>query len=198
MKATWIFGFLKLCFMFFVIFVTLNINISSVTNQKTDEVFSRQEKVEAVVIPKQRKVVVITDNKPVRVVSSKNIECLAMNIYHEARGEPHDGKVAVGYVVLNRVESSTFPKNICEVVKDGGEILNKCQFSWWCDGRSDQPKDKKSWRTSLQIASSLVFGKYSDPTQGALFYHSTQVSPRWAKKMTKTYHVGRHLFFKPS
>ena len=70
----------------------------------------------------------------------ESLRCMALNIYHEARGEPIEGKIAVGHVVLNRAASRRFPGQICAVVKQGGENRRyRCQFSWWCDGRSDRP-----------------------------------------------------------
>ena len=73
--------------------------------------------------------------------------CLAKNIYFEAGNQPLAGKVAVAQVVLNRMEHSAYPKDICGVVYQAkwkenwkGTMLpvrNQCQFSWFCDGKSD-------------------------------------------------------------
>ena len=73
------------------------------------------------------------------------VECLALNIYHEARNQPTAGKLAVAQVTLNRVKHDRFPNTICGVVYQGyylnnNPIKHKCQFSWWCDGKSDKPK----------------------------------------------------------
>jgi spore germination cell wall hydrolase CwlJ-like protein len=69
-----------------------------------------------------------------------NLRCLALNIYHEARGEPVSGQCAVGHVVMNRVSDNHYPDSICGVVKQGGAVKRyRCQISWWCDGRSDRP-----------------------------------------------------------
>ena len=70
-------------------------------------------------------------------------ECLADNIYFEARNQGFAGWVAVAQVTLNRVRDDRFPNTICEVVKQGltyesgFPIRDKCQFSWYCDGKSD-------------------------------------------------------------
>ena len=70
-------------------------------------------------------------------------ECLAENIYFEARNQGFAGWVAVAQVTLNRVRDDRFPNTICEVVKQGltyesgFPIRDKCQFSWYCDGKSD-------------------------------------------------------------
>ena len=54
------------------------------------------------------------------------IVCLALNIYHEARGEPPEGQLGVGWVVLNRVDDPRFPDSVCGVVLEGGEQRNRC------------------------------------------------------------------------
>jgi len=60
----------------------------------------------------------------------QEIGCLALTIYHEARGESERGKLAVGHVVMNRTRSVLFPANVCDVVRQGGQQLHRCQFSW--------------------------------------------------------------------
>lgn len=125
-----------------------------------------------------------------------DVECLALNIYHEARGEPVAGKVAVGHVVLNRVQDKRFPNQACAVVRQGGEKrLNHCQFSWWCDGRSDQPRDAEAWAQALDIAKQVYDGKTVDPTGGALWYHADYVSPSWGKTLPRGPKIGRHIFY---
>lgn len=69
------------------------------------------------------------------------VMCIAMAIYWEARGEPVKGQFAVGQVVMNRVHDPRYPSDACSVVYDGGEVRNECQFSFFCDGKSDQPTD---------------------------------------------------------
>ena len=72
--------------------------------------------------------------------------CMAFNIYHEANNQSMLGQIAVGQVVMNRVEDSRFPDTVCEVVKQAvtykgtdKPVLHKCQFSWYCDGKNDEP-----------------------------------------------------------
>ena len=85
---------------------------------------------------------------------SDEVNCLALNIYHEARNQPTVGKLAVAMVTMNRVKDERFPNTVCGVVtqglyKNNQPIINKCHFSWWCDGKSDKPKDLQSWQYSL-------------------------------------------------
>ena len=124
------------------------------------------------------------------------LECLALNIYHEARGESPEGQLAVAQVVLNRASDKRFPNGICEVVKDGGEERRyRCQFSWWCDGRSDKPTDSAAWQTSRQTARAALAEDAIDPTFGALWYHAAYVRPSWADKMTPMATIGSHIFY---
>lgn len=124
------------------------------------------------------------------------IQCLALNIYFEARSESDAGKRAVGHVVMNRVADPRFPGWVCEVVRQGGESpRNHCQFSWWCDGRSDEPRDRGSWIRSWEAAYRVFWGYSEDPTDGALWYHADYVKPAWRKLMGKGNKIGRHIFY---
>lgn len=126
----------------------------------------------------------------------ENLRCLALNIYHEARGEPLKGKIAVAHVVLNRVAARRFPGQVCAVIKQGGERhRHRCQFSWWCDGRSDRPRDVAAWRESLLVALLIRRGATDDPTKGALWYHADSVHPYWAKVFKKHTKIGKHIFY---
>ncbi len=127
-----------------------------------------------------------------------NRTCLALNIYHEARGEPLKGQVAVAQVVLNRVAHVRFPNEICAVIKDGGEWPRGfCQFSWWCDGLSDAPLESKAWRESMALAGEILSGAHNDPTRGALWYHATSVAPAWRRDFDRTGRIGDHIFYRP-
>lgn len=124
--------------------------------------------------------------------------CLALNIYHEARSEPLSGQIAVARVTLNRVASKSFPSSICGVVRQGGEKLHHCQFSWWCDGKPDHPTEPEAWRRALEISQRVLADEVSDPTHGALYYHADYVRPSWSHHYQCTSHIGRHLFYRPS
>ncbi|MCG7957511.1 MAG: cell wall hydrolase [Candidatus Thiodiazotropha taylori] len=130
------------------------------------------------------------------IALSNELHCLALNIYFEARSESAQGQYAVGHVVMNRVAHQGFPDSICAVVKQGGEKrLNRCQFSWWCDGRSDKPINRKAWLKSLARAFEVYLGQVKDPTYGALWYHADYVSPKWSKAFTVVTKIGHHLFY---
>lgn len=120
--------------------------------------------------------------------------CLAMTIYHEARGEPVFGQKLVAEVVMNRVASTDYPNKICDVVTQ-----NK-QFSYIGKGNKiTMPDDPMAWRESMTIAIEAInnhidgLSYSSDPKM--MFYHATYVRPKWSKKMRKTHHIGKHKFF---
>lgn len=124
------------------------------------------------------------------------VQYLALNIYHEARGENMEGMVAVGWVTLNRVRSHRFPSTVPSVVQQGGEILYECQFSWWCDGRRDIPKEGRVWQLAQSVAKEVLQGKYFDNTSEALFYYNPKkASPCWGNASTFIRKIGNHKFF---
>lgn len=123
--------------------------------------------------------------------------CLALNVYHESRSQPLIEQVAVAQVVLNRVYSEKYPRTVCEVVyhnKHPGR-LHKCQFSWYCDGKSDIPQDVAAWTQANQIATLVLSVDFPDLVDGATHYHADYVSPSWANKLTPVGQIGRHIFY---
>ena len=137
---------------------------------------------------------------------SAAVVCLAMNIYHEARGEPLAGQVAVGHSVLNRVSDRRYPNTVCEVVKQAKyhswnqkhPIKHKCQYSWFCDGLSDEAGDDKEMLEATILAQYLLNGtQYTiDITEGATHYHANYVMPYWADLMISTVVIGQHIFYR--
>lgn len=127
---------------------------------------------------------------------AEEIECLALTIYFEARGEPDEGKLAVGHVVMNRLSHPQFPEKICTVVRQGGAKRYRCQFTWWCDGRSDQPNDWVAWERAKVVARRVFWHASHDPTKGALWYHAEHVLPSWHDKLNPGPKIGRHIFYR--
>ena len=128
---------------------------------------------------------------------NEEIECLALTIYFEARGEDDTGKLAVGHVVMNRVMDEKFPSRICDVVRQGGEARYRCQFTWWCDGLSDRPANVTAWQRSAALARRVFWGFSDDPTEGALWYHADYVAPAWESQLSRGPKIGRHIFYHP-
>lgn len=125
----------------------------------------------------------------------KELECLALNVYFEARGEPVEGQEAVAHVVMNRAADPRFPSNICEVVQQGGKERIDCQFSWWCDHLDDRPTHMADWRLAQDIARRVYSGETPDPTGGAMWYHATYVKAYWRGGFKKGPVIGRHIFY---
>ncbi len=130
-----------------------------------------------------------------RQVSNEAKICLALAMYWEARGEGDRGMLAVGSVVLNRVESQYFPNSVCGVVYEGGETP-PCQFSWWCDGKSDRPRNQTQWQAALNAADKLLSDQAHDPTGGALFFLSASVRSSFHSSRQRTARIGNHVFYR--
>ena len=137
--------------------------------------------------------------------NNENRRCLALNVYFEARNQPVRGQMAVAHVTLNRVYDKEFPKTICGVVKQGKYYGNsprrdKCQFSFWCDGRSDKPKNIPAWNNAKKIANHVLNNHSKtnqDVTHGALYYHATYVKPDWSKfNLEHSITIGNHIFYR--
>lgn len=132
--------------------------------------------------------------------SHRELHCLALNVYFEARGEPAEGQLAVAMVSMNRVKSPRFPRSICSV------IWQPRQFSWTHDGKSDRPRDKQAWRQAQKIAL-FVYNTYRtlpvrmrhtlDITKGAMHYYAPRLAqPYWAKYQEVTRSIGGHIFLR--
>ena len=135
--------------------------------------------------------------------------CLALNTYHEAKNQSTVGQIATAQVVMNRVEDKRFPNTVCEVVKQGPTrpswedpnkeypIRHRSQFSWYCDGKSDVPKNEKAWRKAQDVAFVVLYNKIQlDVTEGATHYHATYVKPAWAKTKKRTTRIEKHIFYR--
>jgi len=127
-------------------------------------------------------------------ISDTDFNCLVEAIYFEAGAEDRIGQRAVAHVVLHRVHSPRFPDTVCGVVHDSNR--RGCQFSYWCDGKSDGMHDDERWANSKQAATEVLSGAYPDVTNGALFYHARFVRPVWSKKLQKTATIGGHIFYR--
>lgn len=131
------------------------------------------------------------------------LECMSKNIYFEASTESTAGKIAVGQVVLNRKDSISFPNTVCDVIyegkhyKSGFPVRDRCQFSWYCDGKHDRPFQGKLWKNSVELAKFLLeTDDLVDITDGATFYHADYISaPRWTTTKIKTVTIDRHIFY---
>lgn len=162
--------------------------------------------------PEDPEVIILTPIESKTIYPSageESINCLALNIYHESRSDNFAGKLAVADVTINRVESNLFPNSICDVVKQtvikvnwkGNKVpvRNKCQFSWYCDGKSDDPFEEFAWEEAQSIAKLfLTSDKYKGVTEGATHYHTQKVNPDWVddRGMQLVGVIGEHKFYR--
>ncbi len=123
-------------------------------------------------------------------------KCLAQAVYFEARSEPLEGQLAVAQVVLNRVRDARYPSTVCHVVFQNEHWRNRCQFSFACDGRSDNPKEARAWRRAQKIAFIAATGRWNDLTEAATHYHADYVNPYWKVAFNQTAQYGRHVFYR--
>jgi len=134
---------------------------------------------------------------------NSEIQCLAMAIYHEARGSDFKDKASVADVVLNRVANKRYPETVCGVVKQarvdrqGNLVPNMCQFSWYCDGRSDAPRESRKWSESNKIARVMIVeGKHRGISAGATHFHNHRVTPAWADVFKQVSTTSGHIYYR--
>ena len=124
------------------------------------------------------------------------ITCMARSIYWEAKGKDTADMEAVANVVMNRLGHEGFPDTVCAVVKQGSETKS-CQFSWWCDGKSDSVQEETQSALAKEIARKALNKQLPDRTGGAMYFHDKTVKPVWAKEYIKTASIGLFVFYKP-
>ena len=132
------------------------------------------------------------------------LTCLALNVYHESKNQSLIGQIAVAQVVMNRVKDKRFPNNVCDVVKQGLTykwnpsipIRNKCQFSWYCDGKSDKPREGFAWEQAVTVAHGVYYGNLDDFVEGATHYHAHYVTPSWASTKSFITRIDDHIFYR--
>ena len=131
--------------------------------------------------------------------------CLALNVYHEAKNQSLIGQIAVAQVVMNRVRDERYPDTVCEVVEQGPTyswkpdypVKNRCQFSWYCDGKADIPLNQDLWHLVQNMAYLMIWEKrYVGITEGSTHYHAEYVNPRWASGLHLTGRIGKHIFYR--
>lgn len=123
-------------------------------------------------------------------------QCLTEALYFEARGESIEGQYAVAEVILNRVDHANYPNTLCGVISEGTGRQFACQFTYTCDGRSDEMTDESAMHRLGHIARIMIDGAPRDLTAGATHYHADWVNPRWASVYPQTAEIGIHHFYR--
>lgn len=133
------------------------------------------------------------------MIASTALVCMALTIYHEARGEQIPGQYAVAQVLWRRAQEN--PKEVCK------EAFAPKQFSWanrgvkrtpkgWKLATRHIPKDDYAWWIAQRVAQVTMNGA-PDFTRGmADHYHTVDVRPIWRLAMERTARIGRHVFYR--
>ena len=120
---------------------------------------------------------------------TQNMRCLAAAIYFESKGEPLEGQLAVGRVVVDRSKSGRFPSTYC------GVVHQPSQFSFVRGGQIPAIRTASAaWRTAQAIAKIAHDGSWQSPAKGALFFHARYVSPGW--RLQRVAQVNNHIFYR--
>ena len=134
----------------------------------------------------------------------RDLYCLALNIYFEARNQKTlDAKSSVGFVVINRMHHKQYANTICDVIATTKVIKGKiyCQFSWYCDDNPNIPSlhnalERKAWSESKKIANAILTNQIDNPIADAIMYHTTAISPYWAAHYEPVATIGNHIFYR--
>ena len=112
--------------------------------------------------------------------------CVAMAVYHEARGEPLWGQRAVAYVITNRSEHHEFPDTPCDVVTEKGQFA----FAW------DYPTETGAWESAVLVSAQVLSKTVPDPTEGALCFARTE-QPSPCYRFQQSVEIAEHKFWRP-
>lgn len=129
--------------------------------------------------------------------------CLVRAIYFEARSESRTGQLAVGTVILNRVDHRYHPNTVCEVVYANSHLRNRCQFSFACDGRPERVRERIAYLEAVEVARELMAcdiecrdeRRRENLLPNSTHYHTIDVKPDWSGKLLRTGRIGRHIFY---
>lgn len=120
------------------------------------------------------------------MILQKALMCLALNIYHESRGEPINGQIAVAMVTMNRADWKA--SEVCQVV------YKKHQFSWTRNA-AIEAQETVAWVRAKHIAKRVIEGQHEDITYGATHFHTRSARPTWRRTLKKTTTIGNHIFY---
>jgi spore germination cell wall hydrolase CwlJ-like protein len=135
----------------------------------------------------------------VRAFHAKSLECLARNVYYEARGESMAGQYAVAEVTMNRKASPRYPKTVCAVVyqKSWDPLRGRWvgAFSWTEFDSLDEPVGPE-WQRAVAIAEEVYYQKRAPAMPGVTHFHATYIQPEWSKERERVAKIGRHIFYR--
>ncbi|MGI8931893.1 MAG: cell wall hydrolase [Sphingomicrobium sp.] len=117
--------------------------------------------------------------------------CIAVAVYHEARGESLEGQLAVARVIMNRAASGKYPPTWCGTVKQPWQFsfVRNYKFPY-----TDQ--DSAAWRKALAITRLAINNTVPSLSNDVLWYHADYVSPSWGRRLTYVNKIGTHIFYR--
>lgn len=119
----------------------------------------------------------------------KDVHCLAKNIYHEARGEPLEGQLAVAQVTMNRLRHPNFAGSVC------GVVYEYKQFSWTLE-KPKKIADQRAWDSAIKLSKLVLSNQVENPKlKTALYFHTRQIRPYWSKGKRIVAVIGNHIFY---
>jgi spore germination cell wall hydrolase CwlJ-like protein len=119
----------------------------------------------------------------------RSLDCLARNVYYEARGESLLGQYAVAEVTMNRKASPFYPKTVCEVV------YQREAFSW-TDSIDLETPAGPAWKRAQKVADEVYYQRRPPTMSGVLHFHAVYVQPDWSKERRRVARIGRHVFYR--
>ena len=117
--------------------------------------------------------------------------CIAVAVYHEARGETAEGQLAVARVIMNRAASGLYPSDWCSVVKQ------PWQFSFVRSGMFPYTDENgTAWRRAVGITQLATSGAVPTLSTDVLWYHANYVAPSWGRRLNRAAQIGAHIFYR--
>jgi spore germination cell wall hydrolase CwlJ-like protein len=119
--------------------------------------------------------------------------CVAVAIYHEARGESLEGQLAVARVIMNRAASGKYPSSWC------GTVKQPWQFSFVNPRTGQMPgvdEASASWRKALGVTRLAIANAVPTLSTDVLWYHADYVAPSWGRRLSMVQKIGTHIFYR--
>lgn len=146
-------------------------------------------------------------------IREEDLHYLALTMWGEARGHGEAGMRAVGHVIDNRLRLSKRSNRAARRYGSGSVqavVQHPWQFSVWNQNDPNRDRmlniddlrpgtpDHRAWQLAQQLAADILAGRSTDPTNGAVMYHTTAVNPRWSRSasMVQVTQVDNHVFYK--
>ena len=126
-------------------------------------------------------------------VESEEENCMAVAVYHEARGEGVEGQLAVARVIMNRAASGKYPSSWC------GTVKQPWQFSFVNPRTGHMPgvdENSASWRKAKAVTKLAVTSAVPSLGNDVLWYHADYVAPSWGRRLSRVQKIGTHIFYR--